>query len=61
MESDLPYYALSANNMLYRSGTVNSNSFISKDFLRINWEYELTVHFKHEIIHRNFELRGTLN
>ena len=25
---------------------VNSKSFIGKDFLRNQWKYELTVHFK---------------
>ena len=56
----------------YRSGTVNSKSFVSKDFLRIKWNFELTVfelivYFKHEMIgiwerfQRNFELSGTSN
>ena len=46
----------------YRSGTVNLKSFVSKDFLRIKWKYEIIVHFKHEMIgiwqrfHRYFEL-----
>ena len=35
---------------LYRLGTVNSKSFVGKDFLRNKWKYELTVHFKHEMI-----------
>ena len=34
----------------YRSGTVNSKSFVGKDFLWIKWKFELTMHFKHEII-----------
>ena len=34
----------------YRSGTVISKSFVGKDFLRSKWKYELTVHFKHEMI-----------
>ena len=38
----------------YRSGTVNSKSFVSKDFLQIKWKYELTVHFKHEMIGKHF-------
>ena len=43
----------------YRSGTVNSESFVGKDFLRIKWKYELamfelTVHFKHEMIGKHF-------
>ena len=40
---------------MYRSGTVISKSFVGKDFLRNNWKYELTlfeltVHFRHEMI-----------
>ena len=27
----------------YRSGTVNSKSFVGKDLLRIKWNFELTV------------------
>ena len=34
----------------YRSGTVNSKSFVGKDFLRIKWKFELTVHFNHEML-----------
>ena len=39
----------------YRSGTVNSESFFGKHFLRIKWNFELTVfkltmHYKHEMI-----------
>ena len=34
----------------YRSGTVNSKSFVSKVLLRIKWKFELTVHFKHEML-----------
>ena len=54
---------------MYRSGTVISKSFVGKDFLRNKWKYELTafeltVHFRHEMItknlHRNFEKSGTL-
>ena len=40
--------------MCYRSGTVNSKSFVSKDLLRIKWNFELTVHFKHEMIGKHF-------
>ena len=36
------------NAFLYRLGTVNLKSFISKVLLRIKWKFELTVHFKHE-------------
>ena len=39
---------------MYRSGTINSKSFISKDFLRNKWKYDLTVHFKHEMIGKQF-------
>ena len=28
-------------NVCYRSGTVNSKSFVGKDFLRIKWKFEL--------------------
>ena len=38
----------------YRSDTVNSKSFVGKDFLRVKWKYELTVHFKHEMIAKHF-------
>ena len=31
--------------LLYRFGTVNSKSFFGMYFLRIKWNYELTVHF----------------
>ena len=34
----------------YRLGTVNSKSFIGKILLRIKWKFELTVHFKHEML-----------
>ena len=34
----------------YRSGTVNSKSFVGKVLLRIKWKFELTVHFKHEML-----------
>ena len=34
----------------YRSGTVNSKSFVGKVLLRIKWKFELTVHFKHELL-----------
>ena len=38
----------------YRSGTVNSKSFVSKDFLRNKWKYELTTHFKHGMMGKHF-------
>ena len=44
-----PYQAQLAPN-LYRLGTVNSKSFVSKVLLRIKWKFELTVHFKHEML-----------
>ena len=28
---------------IYRSGTVNSKSFVGKDFLQNKWKYELTI------------------
>ena len=34
----------------YRSGTVNSKSFVNKVLLQIKWKFELTVHFKHEML-----------
>ena len=34
----------------YRLGTVNSKSFVSKVLLRIKWNFELTVYFKHEML-----------
>ena len=36
--------------LLYKSGTVNSKSFVSKDFLQNKWKYQLTMHFKYEMI-----------
>ena len=41
-------------NWLYRSDTVNSKSFVDKVLLRIKWKFELTVHFKHQIIGKHF-------
>ena len=38
----------------YRSGTVNSKSFVGKDLLQIKWNFELTVYFKHEMIGKHF-------
>ena len=37
---------------VYRSGTVNSKSFVGKVLLQIKWKFELTVHFKHEILRK---------
>ena len=34
----------------YRLGTVNSKSFIGKVLLRIMWNFELIVHFKHKML-----------
>ena len=34
---------------LYRSGTVNSKSFIGKVSLWNKWKYELNMHFEHEM------------
>ena len=38
------------NERYYRSGTVNSKSFVSKILLRIKCKFELTVHFKHGML-----------
>ena len=38
----------------YRLGTVNSKSFVSKILLQIKWKFELTVHFKHEMLEKYF-------
>ena len=35
---------------VYRSGTINSKSFVGKNLLRIKWKFKLTVHFKHEML-----------
>ena len=43
----------------YRLGTVNWKSFVGKDFLWIKLKYELTVHFKHEMIAKHS--KETLN
>ena len=37
-------------NPMYRSGMVNSKSFIGKVLLRIKWKFELTVYFNEEIV-----------
>ena len=37
-------------NWQYRSGTFTSKSFVTKVLLRIKWKFELTVHFKHEML-----------
>ena len=34
----------------YKLKTVNSKSFVGKVLLRIKWKFELTVHFKHEML-----------
>ena len=41
-----------ANFMYYRLGTVNSKSFVGKVLLWIKWKFELTVHFKHEMLEK---------
>ena len=33
---------------------VNLKSFSIRDFLQNNWTYELTVHFKHDIMGKHF-------
>ena len=35
---------------IYRSGSVNSKSFIGKVLLQSKWKFELTVYFKHKIL-----------
>ena len=35
---------------VYRSGTVNSKSFVGKVLLRIKWKFELTVYFIYGIL-----------
>ena len=62
------YRTLSTTHFKYRSGTVNSKSFVGKVLLRIKWKFKLTVYFKHgilgnnrKIFHSNFELSGTSN
>ena len=42
------------NCFIYKSGMVNLKSFVSKDFLRNKWKYELTMYFKHEMIRKHF-------
>ena len=49
-----PRLASDINILTYRSGTVNSKSFVGKVFHWIKWKYELTVHFKLEMIGKNF-------
>ena len=41
-------------NIVYRFGRVNSKSFVDKDFFRNKWKYELTMHFRHEMIGKHF-------
>ena len=42
----IPVHRISCKKMhalgIYRSGTVNSNSFVGKVLLRIKWKFELT-------------------
>ena len=49
-------YYLDTNLIIicYRSATVNWKSFVGKVFLQIKWKFELTVHFKHEMIGKHF-------
>ena len=49
-DSALPHRIVRTNMWMYRSGTVNSKSFVSKVLLPIKWKFELTVYFKHEIL-----------
>ena len=43
-------YYIQEAHAYYRSGTVNSKSFVGKILLRIKWKFELTVYFKHGIL-----------
>ena len=45
----------------YRSGTVNSKSFVGKVLLRIKWKFELKVRPVIQILTKNFELEISLN
>ena len=38
------------NPVTGRERLINSKSFVSKVLLRIKWKFELTVHFKHEML-----------
>ena len=40
----------SEDESVYRSGTVNSLSFVGKALLRIKLKFELTVYFKHGML-----------
>ena len=44
------HFSFENKNLLYRSRTVNSKSFVCKVLLQIKWKFELTVYFKHEIL-----------
>ena len=43
-------FSFYCNGAIYKSGTVNSKSFVGKVLLRIKWKFELTVYFKHGIL-----------
>ena len=36
-----PKWKFNCKNLFYRSGTVNSKSFVGKVLLRIKWKFEL--------------------
>ena len=55
MVSTATYLFVSFSGMEYRSGTVNSKSFVGKVMLRIKWKFELTLHIKHEMIEKLFK------
>ena len=46
----MPHTVIECKSFYYRLGTVNSKSFVGKILLRIKWKFELTVHFKHEML-----------
>ena len=45
---------------VYRSGTVNLKSFVSKDFLQIKWKFELN-YASNSNFGQNFKLKISLN
>ena len=48
------YYLLQHLHCYYRSGTFNSKLFFGQVFLLIKWNFESTVHFKNEMIRKDF-------
>ena len=50
MQSAVLFPLILYSDLRYRLGMVNSKSFVGKILLRIKWKFELTVHFKHEML-----------